>query len=171
VPKIENVRPRARRTNIMSRKIGDELIVYDHDRHVATSLNAFSVEVWERCDGHTPPSAIAEALSRREGAGAADERAVWLAVDKLNRAKLFEEHVDLPPSVLGGSSRRAVLRRLGIGAAAAAAVPVVISITAPTPAAAATCLPASAPCTTNAQCCSGQCHQISLPPDFPSFCF
>jgi len=88
----------------MSQKIGNELIVYDHDRHVATSLNAFSAEVLEQCDGHTSPGAIAEALSQRAGIGAVDERAVWLAVDKLNRAKLFEEPIKLPPSVLEGSS-------------------------------------------------------------------
>jgi len=146
------------------RKLEGELIIYDHDRNVATSLNGFSAEVWERCDGHTSPSAIAEALSDKAlgAAGAVDERAVWIAVDKLSRAKLLEEAVTIPAAVLGGSSRREMLRRVGLGLGAAAAVPVVMSVTAPTPAAATTCLGLCSPCETGAMgkdpCCPGlQC--------------
>jgi glycine/D-amino acid oxidase-like deaminating enzyme len=148
----EDLLPRARTENILARRFDDELLVYDYDRNVATSLNAGAAGVWDRCDGHTSPAAIAEALSKGAPASGkvVDERAVWVAVDKLSRASLLEVPITIPPSVLGASSRRELLRGLGL---AAAAVPVVMSITAPTPAAAATCIKIGDPCTNSEQCC------------------
>jgi hypothetical protein len=139
----ENNLPRARVENIVSRKVLDEVIIYDKTRDVGTALNAFAAEVWDRCDGQSSPAAIAQALSQSRS-GPVDERAVWLAVDKLSRAKLLEEPVKMPPSVLGEASRREAMRSLGLGAAAA--VPVVLSIKVPTAAQAASCLPSGAPC-------------------------
>jgi hypothetical protein len=133
---------RARVENIISRKVLDEVVIYDKIRDVGTALNAFAAEVWDRCDGQLSPAAIAQALSESRPEPV-DERAVWLAVDKLSRAKLLEEPIKMPPSVLGGASRREVMRLLSLGAAAA--VPVVLSVNAPTMAQAASCLPGRAP--------------------------
>jgi hypothetical protein len=154
MPKTENKLPRARVENIISRKVLDEVIIYDKTRDVGTALNAFAAEVWGRCDGQSSPATIAQALSEGRPEPV-DERAVWLAVDKLSRAKLLEEPIKMPPSVLGGASRRELLRTLGLGAAAA--VPVVLSIKVPAAAQAASCLPAGSPCTNDSQCCSGAC--------------
>jgi hypothetical protein len=144
MPETENKFPRARAEKIISRKVQDELIIYDLARDVATCLNSFAADVWDRCDGHSSPAAIAQALSQN-GRGAVDERAVWLAVDQLSRSKLLDEPIKIPPSVLGGASRRELLRTLSRGAALA--VPAILSIKSPAAAQAATCIGANQPCT------------------------
>ena len=151
MPKTENKLPRARGENIVSRKVQDELIIYDKARHVATCLNSFAADVWDRCDGRSSPAAIAQALSRSRPEPV-DERAVWLAVNRLSRAKLLEEPIKIPPAVPGRANRRELLRQLGLGAAAA--VPVVLSVNAPTAAQAASCGQNGDPCNTDADCCT-----------------
>ena len=152
MPETENRLPRARAENIVSRKVQGEVIIYDKTRNVGTCLNAFAAEVWDRCDGQSSPAAIAQALSQSRQEPV-DERAVWLAVDKLSRAKLLEQPIKLPPAVLGGASRRELLRGLSLGAAAA--VPVVLSIKAPAAAQSASCSLNGGPCVTNSDCCPG----------------
>jgi hypothetical protein len=142
--------PRARTKKLSSRKLRDELIIYDHERDRATCLNSFAADVWGRCDGVTPTAAIAEALSKISS-NRVDERAVWLAVDQLSRSKLLEEAIEIPPSVLGGSSRRALLRVLTL---AAAAVPVVLSVESPSPVAAASCRRLGQSCSPTMPCCA-----------------
>src|SRR2546429_1702904 len=136
MPETENKLPRARAEKLISKKVQDELIIYDLARDVASCLNSIAADVWDRCDGHSSPAAIAQALSQN-GWGPVDERAVWLAIDKLSRAKLLDEPTKMPPSVLAGGTRREALRALSLGAAFA--VPVVLSIKAPAAAQAATC--------------------------------
>ena len=144
--------PRARVENIVSRQVQDELIIYDKVRDIATCLNSFAADVWDRCDGRSSPAAIAQALSQSRPEPV-DERAVWLAVNRLSRAKLLEEPIKIPPSVPGGANRRELLRQLGLGAAAA--VPVVLSIKSPAAAQSASCVPQGGPCNTTADCCPG----------------
>jgi hypothetical protein len=136
MPDTENRLPRARAENIISRKVLDEVIIYDKTRDVGTSLNAFAAEIWDRCDGQSSPAAIAHALSQSRQEPV-DERAVWLAVDKLSRAKLLDELVKMPPSVLGRASRRELLRT-SLGAAGP--VPVVLSVKVPVAAQSASCV-------------------------------
>ena len=150
MPKTENKLPRARGENLVSRKVQDELIIYDKARDVATCLNSFAADVWDRCDGRSSPAAIAQALSQSRPEPV-DERAVWLAVNRLSRAKLLEEPIKIPPAVPGRANRRELLRQLGLGAAAA--VPVVLSVNAPTAAQAASCVPQGGFCNTTADCC------------------
>ena len=150
MPETENRLPRARAEKIVSRKVQGEVIIYDKTRDVGTCLNAFAAEVWDRCDGHSSPAAIAHALSQSRQEPV-DERAVWLAVDKLSRVKLLDEPIKMPPSVLGGASRRELLRGLSLGAAAA--VPVVLSVKVPAAAQAASCVPAGGPASCSSQCC------------------
>src|SRR5215469_6621717 len=128
--------PRARGENIVSRRVQDELIIYDKARDIATCLNSFAADVWDRCDGRSSPAAIAQALSQSRPEPV-DERAVWLAVNRLSRAKLLEESIKIPPAAPGGANRRELLRQLGLGAAAA--VPIVLSIKSPAAADAASC--------------------------------
>jgi hypothetical protein len=157
MPETENKLPRARAEKLISKKVQDELIIYDLARDVASCLNSFAADVWDRCDGHSSPAAIAQALSQN-GWGPVDERAVWLAIDKLSRAKLLDEPTKMPPSVLAGGTRREALRALSLGAAFA--VPVVLSIKAPAAAQAATCARMNEPCGTGQRlCCPGlQCN-------------
>ena len=53
MPETNSKFPRARVDKIISRKVQDELIIYDLARHVATCLNSFAADVWDRCDGHS----------------------------------------------------------------------------------------------------------------------
>jgi hypothetical protein len=152
MPETENRLPRARVEKIISRKVEDELIIYDTARDIGTCLNAFAAAVWDRCDGHSSPAAIAQALSRSRQEPV-DERVVWLALDKLSRAKLLEEPVKMPPSVLGGASRRELLRTLSLGAVGA--VPVVLSVKVPAAAQSASCSLEGGPCGTISECCPG----------------
>jgi hypothetical protein len=142
--------PLARVENIVSRQVQDELIIYDKARDVATCLNSFAADVWGRCDGRSSPAAIAQALSQSRPEPV-DERAVWLAVNRLSRARLLEEPIKIPPSVPGGANRRELLRTLSLGAAAA--VPVVISVNAATATALISCKALGVPCSVDADCC------------------
>jgi hypothetical protein len=163
MPETENKLPRARAEKLISKKVQDELIIYDLARDVASCLNSFAADVWDRCDGHSSPAAIAQALSQN-GWGPVDERAVWLAIDKLSRSKLLDEPTKMPPSVLGGASRREVLRTLSLGAATA--VPIVLSIKSPAAAQAATCSRLGEPCGAGSgrNCCPGfQCNPVGTP--------
>jgi hypothetical protein len=141
--------PRARK-DCLSRKLDDEVLIYDPQRHEGHCLNSTAAAVWKLCDGKNSPSQIAGTVSRQLSARV-DEPIVLLALERLADVHLLVEPVmpvELP-------SRRAAIRRIGI--AAAVALPLITSIVAPTPANAVTCLHGGSPCSTAGQCCSGVC--------------
>jgi hypothetical protein len=152
--------PRARRENLIVKELRDETLVYDGQGGRAICLNGLAAEVWRRCDGSTPPSEIARAMSTAETAGV-EERAVWLALDQLNRAKLLDGFT-ITPSIRDAASRRQLLRGIGVGAAAV--VPLVTSIALPTVADAQSCFPDGFGCVINEQCCSFNCNGGSCGP-------
>jgi len=146
--------PRMRKQNLIVDELPDEVLVYDLDRHKAHCLNRTAAMVWRRCDGKTRPAEIARRL-QGELDQPFNEEMVWLALRQLNKINLLTEPVGLPAK-LAGMSRREMVRTLGI--AAVVAVPLVTSIVSPTAVQASTCLPANAPCNTDAECCSKQCN-------------
>ncbi|MFZ0210772.1 MAG: hypothetical protein WAL59_32495 [Roseiarcus sp.] len=79
-----------------------------------------------------------------------DERAVWLALHRLNKSKLLAEEIALPPDMRTGKTRRQIAGQLGLGAAVAAVSSIVM-----TTAAHASCGGFDAPCTNGNQCCAG----------------
>jgi len=109
-------------------------------------MNATASLVWRHCDGQTTVEEIAEAL-RVELKVPADEQTVWLALARLDKARLLESS----PAV---QTRREWAQRLS-----AALVPAVVSIVAPTAVdaqssvAPAACKNRSPPCPNTA--CSG----------------
>jgi Coenzyme PQQ synthesis protein D (PqqD) len=139
---ITNSLPKAKTERLIVRVIDDETLVYDVSRHAATCLNEFAARVWRECDGETSVADIAHALGE-------DERAVWLALHRLNKSKLLVEEIALPPGMRTGKTRREIAGQLGLGAAVAA----VSSIVVPMPAQAASCTGFFAPCTSTSQCC------------------
>jgi hypothetical protein len=145
--------PRAR-VDCLSRKFGDEVLVYDLQRDMGHCLNSTAAAAWKLCDGNNSPSQIARTLSRQLSAPM-HESVVLLALDQLADAHLLVEPV-VPAKRL---SRRVAIRRIGI--AAAIALPLVTSLVAPTPAHAASCFPNGHPCTSFFQCCSGLCGFIT----------
>jgi hypothetical protein len=145
--------PRARQEELLVHELTDEVLVYDLRRHKAHSLNKTAALVWQRCDGESGVTDIAQLLEETLGTSV-EENVVRLALQQLERASLLEDSASQavgPVSV----SRRQLMRRMGI--AAAVSLPVVVSILAPTSSQAASCLVGGAPCTLDPQCCSGNC--------------
>lgn len=148
--------PRARVEGLLIEELLDEVLVYDFKRDKAHCLNQTAALVWKYCDGQTTVSTMARNLQRDLNVNKVDEKIVWHALDQLRRDHLLEE--GLPASaMLGGMTRRQMVRTLGV--ATAIAIPLVTSIVAPTPvqAGGSTCLNPGQPCTASAQCCSLLC--------------
>ena len=132
------MKPQRRKEGLVVRELPDEVLVYDLQRHRAHCLNPTAGFVFKQCDGHTSVKEIAKRL-RQDMAVPADEKWVFLALDRLRKVHLLEK----PNGAAGNGprySRRELLRRAGV--AGAALLPVVISLVAPTAVqAAATCVP------------------------------
>jgi hypothetical protein len=112
-----------------------ETLVYDRRRHRAHCLNRPAAIVFRHCDGTRTVAELARILDRELGAPLGRD-GVWLALDRLGRARLLEQRVS-PPADARRLSRRELVRRVGI----AVLLPAVTSVLAPTPAqAAATCV-------------------------------
>src|SRR5271154_3271443 len=135
--------PKAKTERLIVKVIDDETLVYDHGR--ASCLNEFAARVWRECDGEKSVADIADELGE-------DERAVWLALHRLNKSKLLVEEIALPLDMRTGKTRREIAGQLGLGAAVAAVSSIVM-----TTAAHASCGGVGAPCTNNSQCCAGFC--------------
>jgi hypothetical protein len=131
------VKPSRRRQGLVVTELEGEFLVYDLEAHRAHCLNATAAHVFRRCDGRTSVPSIAESLPK--GGARAREAAVWLALQKLDRAGLLEEAVGGDNVAAAGPSRREVLRRAAV--LSGLLLPAITSAVAPTPAeAAATCV-------------------------------
>ena len=142
--------PRARENDVMSERLGDELLLFDASTNRAHSLNATAATVWHACDGTRNREKIAEHCQL-------DPLAVELALDNLADANLLTDYT--PPAQR--VSRRTAIRRLALtGATLGIALPVIRTIVAPSAAMAAstaTCSEQGGQCggTHGAICCSG----------------
>lgn len=143
--------PRARKSQLVTREVAGELLVYDRNSNQAHCLNPTAALVWAHCDGRTTIAKMAQLLEDEMKVPVANE-VVWFALEQLNKSDLLDDSYIRPAQPM---SRRGLVMRLGV--AAAVTVPFIRSITAPTAAQAATCLPAGATCTANADCCSNSC--------------
>ena len=107
-------------------QLGDELCVYDWERHVVHSLNGLAARVWMQCDGRT---SIEEAAATLDPDQTPDVRRALIALTlrELEAARLVTAPttLDAPPM-----PRRELLKQAG---RAALALPVITSIVAPTP--------------------------------------
>lgn len=119
---------KARSDDLIVKELGRELAIYDEREHRAHELNATAATVWRHCDGKSSVSEIASAMAA-ESELPADEEIVELALDQLSRGGLLEEpwkRLEAP------TSRRQVIRRLGLVGTAALLLPAVTTIVAPT---------------------------------------
>ena len=150
------IKPRARSSRLVMRDVGDELLVYDLERHKAYCLNRVAMQVYRHCDGETTIPDMALRIGNVLGTPV-DERAVRLGLVRLERAHLL----DCPVAQILHASRREMLRTLG--RAAVVVVPLVTAITVPTSAqAASNCIPEGGPCTSSGQCCPGLSCNASI---------
>ena len=145
--------PRARQDRLVVQELADEVLVYDLDRHKAHCLNRTAALVWRHCDGRTPVAEMASVLER-ELKCPVDQAVVWMAVERLARARLLQDRVT-PPAGASHISRREAVRRLALAGGLSVLLPAVSSIVAPTAAQAASCMPESA-CLATAPPCSGR---------------
>src|SRR5919204_3658772 len=103
--------PQAREQGLIVRQQDEELLVYDPTAHRAHALNPAAALVWKHCDGKTTVAELATLL-HQELSLPADEEAVWLALDRLERAQLLPG--ELPRPARPRYTRREVARRLGL---------------------------------------------------------
>lgn len=155
--RTEQLKPRARKAELIVRELPDEMLVYDLQRHEAHCLNRTAALVWVKCDGHTTLREITKSLTK-EFKAPVDERIVRLALEQLAKFHLLDEAETLPahlPSEMTRMSRREMMRTLGV--AAAVTLPLIVSISSPTTAQAASCV--NTGCTAGGlPCCVGTCN-------------
>ena len=143
--------PKARSTRLVVRELDSETLIYDLVSHKATCLNDFSAQVWRLCDGNRTVSDITEALDLADPA----EGVVALTLKKLTQADLLTGPIHSAHPAPSALSRRAVVHGALV---LSAAIPVVTSLTVPTAAQSMSpCFPSHTPCTSDSQCCSGNC--------------
>ena len=148
--------PRARTSRLVTRDLGDELLVYDLERHKAYCLNQVAMQVYRHCDGETTIPVMARRIGNALGMPV-DEQAVRLGLVSLEKAHLL----DSPLAQILYASRREMLRTLG--RAAVVVVPLVTAITVPTSAQTASgCIPEGSPCTGSGRCCPGLSCNASI---------
>ena len=133
------MKPEAREDGLIVKEFPDEVLVYDRKTHRAHCLNQSAGLVWRHCDGQSTVKDIAKTL-KTETASPVTEKFVWLALERLGRARLLRERVELPPE-MRGHSRREWMRRVARVGRLSLLIPLVTSILTPTPVqAAGTCV-------------------------------
>ena len=144
--------PKARRSQLVIKELGSEILVYDESRHQAHCLNQTAAFVWKHCDGRRSIPTLAR-LTEREMNASVSEQTVRFALRQLEQSQLLEASPSRP-AWLAQTSRRDLVRTLGV---AAVALPIVASVAAPGAAAAASCAAVGQPCTGIGQgtCCTG----------------
>jgi len=154
---MQSVEPRARTNRLVTRELGDELLVYDLERHKAYCLNRVAMEVFRHCDGETTIPEMARRISGALGTPV-DEQAVRLGLVRLDKAHLL----DGPVGQIPHTSRREMLRTLG--RAAAVVLPLVTALTVPRSAQAVSvvCTTPSGGCHTDSECgiSADKCHCV-----------
>ena len=146
-----DARPLARTDNLLTQELDDELLVYDRASHNAHSLDRRAATLWRACDGVNTVGDLEKVV------GASRDEVVEAL------AALSARGLLVTPFESSGSSRRAMLRRgLVAGGVMAIGAPVIRSVLVPEPAGAQSpgpCVQNGDPCTSSAQCCSGNCFE------------
>lgn len=124
--------PRARRGDLLTTKLDDEVVVYDPESKQAHSLNRLAVAVWNHSDGARTVEELQGVVSNEIGV-AVDQAAIVGALRKLEKAHLVLDKV----AATGPITRRQMLTRTGKFGAVAMATPLIASAFVPMAAAAA----------------------------------
>jgi len=119
--------PKARKTDLVTREIPGELLVYDLKRHKAFCLNETAATVWKYCNGKRTVAQLAERLDQKSSSPV-DERIVLLTLDLLETSHLLQAPGRSRSSRLTPLTRRALIRA---GIFTAIALPLVTAIKSP----------------------------------------
>lgn len=147
--------PAARFHGLVTTATGDEVLVYDKERHHIHHLNRTSAIVWRLCDGQRSVEEIA-LLASTEADAEVDVSTIRLALSKLSGAYLLAQPLEDGMSVRS-QSRRVFMKRAAV--AGAIAVPAIVSMSAPALAAASGLCGSG--CTCNSNCNTGPCSVCS----------
>ena len=145
--------PKARKSSLIVKELAGETLVYDEKNHQAHCLNETAARVWKFCDGRTTVPKMSQLMARKMSV-AVPEETVWLAIKQLEETRLLEA----PSSKRGWlphTTRRELIRRIGI---AAVTLPLITSIQTATAAGAASCRTngqTCAPPNSHGNCCAG----------------
>jgi Coenzyme PQQ synthesis protein D (PqqD) len=120
-----------RRDDLLIEKLEDETIVYDPLRHRAYCLNRVSHLVLHYCDGRSSVAQIVANVQDEIGV-AVSESVVWSALQKLSKAHLLQERLQVK-----SATKRLSRRDLGRKLVAGGVVAVVMSMAVPPSASAA----------------------------------
>jgi hypothetical protein len=148
--KPDSYKPLARQKGMLATEVRGELVVVDTERHRASALNPSLALLFRSCNGKRTVAELSAMFSKQRGLPE-DESAVWLALRRLEKARLIEQKVPLPTN-LHFRSRRRALQLMGLGAGALA------TILMPTPAQAASCEACGHTCTGNGRPCCFPCQ-------------
>jgi Coenzyme PQQ synthesis protein D (PqqD) len=116
--------PIARNVKLTTKKLGDELVVFDEDNGSVHHLNRVAEIVWRSCDGRTDVAGLARIVGRATGVTDASP-AVELALEQLSRRGLLAMPI-APANADRRRDRRQALKYL----ATALAIPMVMTVTA-----------------------------------------
>lgn len=143
--------PKARKSDLITRKIPGEQVVYDLKRHKALCLNDTAAKIWRLCNGQrTVADLIAELENDLQTP--VDSRIVGLALNQLETSHLLERSSGVSSSA--PLSRRALIRA---GLATAIALPIVTMIASPTAYAQASAITPQACAALTPPCPGGPC--------------
>jgi hypothetical protein len=119
--------PQARRDGLLEETVGEELLLYDQNSHVAHCLSPIAACVWRHCDGEHD-------VTELSGHAGVSKSLVADALHELREKDLLDTEPQPMHSTVPGISRReAIIRGVRVGAAVAA-TPLIVSATAATPA-------------------------------------
>src|SRR5205807_3020125 len=120
--------------NLIVKELENEVLIYDENNNKAHCLNQTAALVWKSCDGRTTIPKISSRLEEKLG-DRVPEQVVLLALRQLDESRLLETN-SISATWVAGTSRRELVRRIGI---AAVALPIISSMTTANAVAAASC--------------------------------
>lgn len=121
--------PKRRRNQLIVKQLPDETLVYDLKRHKAHCLNQSAALIWRHCDGKTSVAELMELL-HKECRLPKEPAVIGSALERLEKAGLLEASPDLP-NAGASTSRRTLMRKIGLAGAAGLLLPVIHTILAP----------------------------------------
>lgn len=123
--------PLARSSDLLTKDVLDEILVYDLRSKEAHCLNMTAAVIWRACDGTNSVASLREKMTSLAGV-TCDENVVWHALKQLHERNLLEVTPEPPPGLLSRRELVAILKTSAI------LLPLVTSILAPTAVSAAT---------------------------------
>ena len=126
--------PRARKDGLLEETVGEELLLYDRDSHIAHCLSPIAACVWRHCDGEHDLVDLTQLVG-------GSEDLVADALHELREKDLLIAEPGLMQSTTSVISRREAIGRAARYGAAATAGSLIVSAAAATPAMASSSLP------------------------------